>query len=183
MKARIKETGEIVTLRNMYADGTAMDTNGFYYHQGDISEFIEESNQPPIDWEQRRYEIAKDLLISSYATPMGGISIQSYVHGCVQVADILIEELKKEKEESSHGLEALAVKKAEDLIIALQQPRDLDKFGRIIEQAPYLYKLLEEIATVPKLCTSREFHSFYNEVTTRVREALEKCNLNYPEIR
>lgn len=93
MKARIRKTGEIVTLRNLHADGTAMDVNGRYYHQGDISEFIEESNHY-IDWEQRRYEIAKDVLASSFATPMDGTSILSYVRSCVQVADILIEELK-----------------------------------------------------------------------------------------
>lgn len=91
MKARVKATGEIVTLRNLHADGTAMDVNGRYYHQGNISEFIEEST---IDWEQRRYEIAKDVLASSFATPMEGTSILSYVRSCVQIADILIAELK-----------------------------------------------------------------------------------------
>lgn len=93
MKARVRATGEIVTLRNMYADGTAKDTNGHYYHQGDISEFIEEGSVA-IDWEQRRYEIAKEVLASSFSTPMEGTSILSYVRSCVQVADILIEELK-----------------------------------------------------------------------------------------
>lgn len=99
MKARIRKTGEIVTLRNIHADGTAMDVNGRYYHQGDISEFIEESNHS-IDWEQRRYEIAKDVLASSFATPMDGTSILSYVRSCVQVADMLIEELKKKTNEN-----------------------------------------------------------------------------------
>lgn len=99
MKARIRKTGEIVTLRNLHADGTAMDVNGRYYHQGDISEFIEERNHS-IDWEQRRYEIAKDVLASSFATPMDGTSILSYVRSCVQVADMLIEELKKKTNEN-----------------------------------------------------------------------------------
>ena len=45
MKARVKDTGEIVTLRNLYDDSTARDINGRYYHQGDISEFIEDSNR------------------------------------------------------------------------------------------------------------------------------------------
>lgn len=159
MKARIKQTGEVLIVKEISQDKVFMKihgTNSFLCMKTEEVDLIsDEVNHEP-NWEQRRYEIAKDIYISI---------------------------LSKEKEESSHGLEALAVKKAEDLIIALQQPRDLDKFGRIIEQAPYLYKLLEEIATVPKLCTSREFHTFYNEVTTRVREALERCNLNYPEIR
>lgn len=96
MKARVKATGEIVILRNMYADGTAKDTNGHYYHQGDILEYIEEGSEP-IDWEQRRYEIAKDVLVSSFSTPMEGTSVLSYVRSCVQIADILIAELKGDK--------------------------------------------------------------------------------------
>lgn len=51
-----------------------------------------------IDWEQRRYEIAKEVLASSFSTPMEGTSILSYVRSCVQVADILIEELKGGKQ-------------------------------------------------------------------------------------
>lgn len=49
----------------------------------------------PIDWEQRRYEIAKDVMAASFNQPMAGVSIASYVHNCVQWADALIEELKK----------------------------------------------------------------------------------------
>ena len=47
-----------------------------------------------IDWEQRRYEIAKDIVANSFATPMENVSMVSYIHNCVQVADMLIEELK-----------------------------------------------------------------------------------------
>lgn len=51
----------------------------------------------PIDWEQRRYEIARDIMAASFCQPMDDvISIASYVHYCVQWADALIEELKKE---------------------------------------------------------------------------------------
>lgn len=96
MKAKVKSTGEIVTLLNMYADGTARDTNGHHYHQGDISEYIEESYQSPIDWEQRRYEIARDVMVASFNQPMSGASVASHVHNCVLWADDLIKELKKE---------------------------------------------------------------------------------------
>lgn len=51
-------------------------------------------DQNEVNWEQRRYEIAKEVLASSFSTPMEGTSILSYVRSCVQVADILIEELK-----------------------------------------------------------------------------------------
>lgn len=48
-----------------------------------------------INWEQRRYEIAKDIVANSFSTPMGNVSMVSYIHDCIQVADLLIEELKK----------------------------------------------------------------------------------------
>lgn len=50
---------------------------------------------PTINWEQRRYEIAKDIVANSFSTPMGNVSMVSYIHDCVQVADLLIEELKR----------------------------------------------------------------------------------------
>ena len=52
---------------------------------------------PTINWEQRRYEIAKDIVANSFSTPMGNVSMVSYIHDCVQVADLLIEELKRNK--------------------------------------------------------------------------------------
>lgn len=59
-------------------------------------EFVD--TNPPIDWEQRRYEIAKEVLASSFSTPMEGASIMSYIHDCVHIADMLIEELKGSKD-------------------------------------------------------------------------------------
>lgn len=57
-----------------------------------VSEICEE--EKVIDWEQRRYEIAKEVLASSFSTLMEGASILWYVRSCVQVADFLIKELK-----------------------------------------------------------------------------------------
>lgn len=51
-----------------------------------------------IDWEQRRYEIAKDVLAACYLNPDRLIrpgTPQSYSTIAVDVADALIEELKK----------------------------------------------------------------------------------------
>ena len=98
MKARVKDTGEIVTLRNLYDDGTARDINGRYYHQGDISEFIEDSNRS-VDWEQRRYEIAKEAMNSILTAPIiDGVnpnpSAEDVATYSVRLADALIEELK-----------------------------------------------------------------------------------------
>ena len=45
MKAKLRETGEVVELRQIYCDGTAKDINGKLYHQGDISKMFEFSNK------------------------------------------------------------------------------------------------------------------------------------------
>ena len=44
MKGKLRKTGEVVELRQIYCDGTAKDINGKLYHQGDISEMFEFSN-------------------------------------------------------------------------------------------------------------------------------------------
>ena len=96
MKAKVIETGEIVDVR---PNGEIMIHNRctkFVTADGRELLSMELNILPAIDWEQRRYEIAKDLMAASFAQPMDGVSITSYIHNCVQWADALIEELKKE---------------------------------------------------------------------------------------
>lgn len=50
-------------------------------------------NADEIDWEQRRYEIAKDVL-AAYATTQDGIVVEIDVPSAVRIADNLIKELK-----------------------------------------------------------------------------------------
>ena len=50
-------------------------------------------NAGEIDWEQRRYEIAKDVL-AAYATTQDGIVVEIDVPSAVRIADDLIKELK-----------------------------------------------------------------------------------------
>lgn len=101
MKARVIKTGEEITIIGISKEwGTAQyyGSDGIYRQRnfGDKEiEFIDDPEAQPIDWEQRRYEIAKDVLAASFTQPMDGVSIASYVHNCVQWADALIEELKK----------------------------------------------------------------------------------------
>lgn len=59
-----------------------------------LREYI--SSRGAIDWEQRRYEIANDVLCACFASGRtdGGISTVDYA---VSVAYILIEKLKKEE--------------------------------------------------------------------------------------
>lgn len=101
MKARIIETGEEITIIGVSKEwGTAQyyGSDGIYRQRtfkDKELELIDTTDALPIDWEQRRYEIAKDIMAASFNQPMDGVSIASYVHNCVQWADALIEELKK----------------------------------------------------------------------------------------
>jgi hypothetical protein len=56
MKARIKSTGEIVEIKDLYDDGTAL-VNDKYFKVSELDFFSE-----TIDWEQRRYELAKSAM-------------------------------------------------------------------------------------------------------------------------
>lgn len=110
MKAKVIETGEIVDVVSItdrqygclisYWDGK----KGKEYSRFELDFSIDtqmrgvqmnDETVKPIDWEQRRYEIVKDIMAASFYQPMDGVSIASYVHNCVQWADALIEELKK----------------------------------------------------------------------------------------
>lgn len=100
MKARVKDTGDIVNVVFTTHPNPAVDEvywwckeNQTAYHKSEL-DFMGED----INWEQRRFEIAKDVLAASFLTPMEGTSILPYVRNCVQVADILIEELKGNKQ-------------------------------------------------------------------------------------
>lgn len=48
------------------------------------------------DWEQRRYEIAKDILATMFYRPENhSLTVEADVDFAVEVADILIKKLKK----------------------------------------------------------------------------------------
>lgn len=108
MKARIIETGEEVTI---IAISKKWGTVQYYgsdgiCHQCKINdkaiEFINTTGAQSIDWEQRRYEIARDIMAASFNQPMDGVSIASYVHNCVLWADALVEELKRKANEEDN---------------------------------------------------------------------------------
>lgn len=97
MKAKVKDTGEIVEVKFSTHPNPAIDETYWWCNDKQESYHKSELNfmGSAIDWEQRRYEIAKDVMAASFTQPMAGVSIASYVHNCVQWADALIEELKK----------------------------------------------------------------------------------------
>lgn len=88
MKARVKLTGEIVDIKDLYDDGTAL-VNDEYLKISELDFFSE-----TIDWEQRRYELAKDIIKAVVADDCGGNSdaIAKYAVNC---ADALIKRLKE----------------------------------------------------------------------------------------
>ncbi|EFA42982.1 hypothetical protein HMPREF0645_2618 [Hallella bergensis DSM 17361] len=104
MKARIIETGEEITIIGISKEwGTAQyyGSDGIYRQQtfrDKEIELIDTTDALPIDWEQRRYEIAKDILVASCNQLIDGVSIASHAHDCVRWVDALIEELKGRKE-------------------------------------------------------------------------------------
>ena len=58
MKAKIKTTGEIVEVEDLYDDGTALVKDRYFK----VSELDFFEDFEAIDWEQRRYEIAKSAM-------------------------------------------------------------------------------------------------------------------------
>lgn len=85
--------GDLVEVKKV-SETEYADKNGNTYDKDELV-LLEETDTKPIDWEQRRYEIAKDLMAASFYQPMDGATIATYVHNCVLWADALIEELKK----------------------------------------------------------------------------------------
>lgn len=96
MKAIVKATGEIINIAD-YARVT-LDKCDSYGSPIELSfdevEILQERSDN-IDWEQRRYEIAKSAIQGLIHSPI--IDTAELARISVAVADALIEELKKEK--------------------------------------------------------------------------------------
>lgn len=91
MKARVKLTGEIVEIKDLYDDGTAL-VNDKYFKVSELDFFSK-----TIDWEQRRYEIAKEcvaVLIRNI-----DITLEDAAKVSIKQADVLIKRLKENNNE------------------------------------------------------------------------------------
>lgn len=116
MKAIIRKTGEIVDIVS-YSGGTVrcdildrvsyIDSKGIehdreilnYYWDFEQIPDIKEDNFPKIDWEQRRYELAKAALVATLGSETfsrGGMTECRIV----RIANKIIEELKEKNNES-----------------------------------------------------------------------------------
>lgn len=91
MKARVKLTGEIVEIKDLYDDGTAL-VNDKYFKVSELDFFGK-----TIDWEQRRYEIAKECV----AVLMRNIdtTLEDAAKVSIKQADVLIKRLKEDNDE------------------------------------------------------------------------------------
>ena len=98
MKVKIKKTGEIYNIAEY--DQVEVDTCDSYGNpltfDYDEVEFIQEKSSD-IDWEQRRYEIARNILSSMCGDKSyDDTSIITMVNTSISIADTLIKELKGE---------------------------------------------------------------------------------------
>ena len=103
MKAKIKSTGEIVDISP--SGVTSVQRTCTKYATKDGRELLDLALdfQPNIDWEQRRYEIAKEAMNGLLSAPVvDGVdpnpSYKDIATFSVRLADALIKELKGDKE-------------------------------------------------------------------------------------
>ena len=93
MKARVKLTGEIVNIKDLYDDGTAL-VNDKYFKVSELDFFSE-----TIDWEQRRYELAKAAMQGFCSNPHEQVmsaNLNITAEWSLCFADALIKKLKGE---------------------------------------------------------------------------------------
>ena len=98
MKAKIKSTGEIIDVISWSAIGTYVcfiNAHG-EEEKREINYYKDLEILGSIDWEQRRYELAKAAMqveLSLQSTPYPNAAVEYSVY----VADLMISELKKQK--------------------------------------------------------------------------------------
>lgn len=92
MKARVKLTGEIVEIKDLYDDGTAL-VNDKYFKVSELDFFSK-----TIDWEQRRYELAKEIVNVVIANDIGVCSDVAAKYS-VNCANVIIKRLKENNDE------------------------------------------------------------------------------------
>lgn len=97
MKARVKSTGVLVDVTPQL-NINPQHSNDYLYVCGNMVYRECELDFSAIDWEQRRYELAKDIIKAVVADDCGGNSnaLAKYAVNC---ADALIKRLKEENNE------------------------------------------------------------------------------------
>lgn len=86
--------GDLVEVKKV-SETEYADKNGNTYDKDELV-LLEETDTKPFDWEQRRYEIAKDVMAASFNQYVKSMSAKDFTDICLEWVDALIEELKKE---------------------------------------------------------------------------------------
>lgn len=101
MKVRVKKTGEVLNVADyakVATEGHDSWGNPLEYGLDEIEIIPDEpqaAERPAVNWEQRRYEIAKDALCANISTHPSSITATEHtVLLALNVADELIEQLK-----------------------------------------------------------------------------------------
>lgn len=95
MKAKVRNTGEIVDVHPIGEKIIHLRCTNFATGDGRELLDMEFEFLPTIDWEQRRYEIAKGIISKAFNQYVKSMSAKDFTNICLQWADALIEELKK----------------------------------------------------------------------------------------
>lgn len=85
--------GDLVEVKKV-SETEYADKKGNTYDKDELV-LIEETDAKPVDWEQRRYEIAKGIISKAFNQYVKSMSAEDFTDICLQWADALIEELKK----------------------------------------------------------------------------------------
>lgn len=102
MKARVKSTGVLVdvtpqlNINSQHSNDYLYVCDNMVYRECEL-DFLNVGNLV-IDWEQRRYELAKDIIKAVIAEDRGGDS-DAIVKYAVNCADALIKRLKENNDE------------------------------------------------------------------------------------
>lgn len=102
MKVRVKKTGEVLNVAEYakvatdHSDGWG---NPIEYDLDEIEIITDEpkaEGKPSIDWEQRRYEVAKEMLSTIKSSSTVPQTVAEFARFSIKYADELIKQLKGE---------------------------------------------------------------------------------------
>ena len=110
MKAKVKNTGEVFKV--LYLDSESIlikcgnEVKTLHLHEVDlIPESTDDKQKKEIDWEERRYELAKEAMNGILASPVlfesyqNNYSLTLAVTRSIDIADVMINKLKKGRKE------------------------------------------------------------------------------------
>ena len=102
MKAKVKSTGQIIDVEAIGKISVRKSIQAFKSKDGGVFKENEIEFDYYIDWEQRRYEIAKEIIVAFASNPdeqiCNNVPITSQAQYAIKLTDELIKELKKKED-------------------------------------------------------------------------------------